>query len=667
MTDLIPEPTNAGAERLPDPAADVHIGDWFWVKGTSYRDPDAKEWLGCIVEIGSNYFELRSVWDGGCRIHADEFAKLCRREADVHGYIDRRIGHYKGEVNRLLGEINALTTNLGLAPVGKVDHATEPESRALSTLNGTTDMKAYKQALIVAKKEQLPALFKEVEQNTEALTTWMKATAIPIKAKLGDMKDAVAQVEDRIFNVELYAGLTEQVKQIRDGKPASVADKVHLMQNRLYMDEECLLEYQAGGMCFKNLDAFDKWLCQSGRFDELFPFPRCIVSWRVRRNMREHGEYSSLLAAFIAIQESELDKLTFLYIRNGDQLYRMRCELDFGEQLFPDVGEFDMSEPMMVLMSGSSVRNIMPKREWHSLVDKREQAKRDHTAWWKANKGKKVDQKVWRSGVTTVEKRAATEHDSPHYSAVSHDSHDLRSYEPFDKSSVHYDDACAKIATDIKAYNRVALILQGLLDRSTVLHPHPPARLYTNEGFRELITLVYDRDRTLHYGEPPDFDAYRAELNDQMRVGSITIGQELEWMKHEAGVENARVARSWRRPQNWRELDTFRPYGNDGPGYLGEVKELTRTKATFRWDRQRLRRQYSFESATIPDSIAVKRELLFNVSAYKLGDYKRFFQDPRTRKHYLQWAPFLLAAEDFHAGKSKWDVGADKPTKRKKD
>jgi hypothetical protein len=42
-----------------------------------------------------------------------------------------------------------------------------------------------------------------------------------------------------------------------------------------------------------------------------------------------------------------------------------------------------------------------------------------------------------------------------------------------------------------------------------------------------------------------------------------------------------------------------------------------------------------------------------NVSAYKPGEHLQFFQDPRTRAKYMKWAPMLLAAEDFHAGKLK--------------
>lgn len=44
---------------------------------------------------------------------------------------------------------------------------------------------------------------------------------------------------------------------------------------------------------------------------------------------------------------------------------------------------------------------------------------------------------------------------------------------------------------------------------------------------------------------------------------------------------------------------------------------------------------------------------LFNVTAYTPGDFHLFFDDPRTRAEYMQWAPFLLSAEDYHAGKVK--------------
>lgn len=39
-----------------------------------------------------------------------------------------------------------------------------------------------------------------------------------------------------------------------------------------------------------------------------------------------------------------------------------------------------------------------------------------------------------------------------------------------------------------------------------------------------------------------------------------------------------------------------------------------------------------------------------NIDAYTSGDFRLFFNDPRTRADYLQWAPLLLEAEEYHAG-----------------
>jgi hypothetical protein len=87
-------------------------------------------------------------------------------------------------------------------------------------------------------------------------------------------------------------------------------------------------------------------------------------------------------------------------------------------------------------------------------------------------------------------------------------------------------------------------------------------------------------------------------------------------------------------------------------------------KATFVWHRDRLRDGGYYSGKTAGDqlevSIQVDGDELFNVSAYKPGDFKQFFQDARTRKQYLKWAKLLLTAEEYHTGKVK----AREPVKR---
>lgn len=237
--------------------------------------------------------------------------------------------------------------------------------------------------------------------------------------------------------------------------------------------------------------------------------------------------------------------------------------------------------------------------------------------------------------------------------------HDVEQYEEFTPASVYYDDVAKSIAAKMAEHNRIVLVLQGLLDRSPVFHPHPPWKLWTDD-FARALKPVLDSDRTLSVGATPDFVAYRAALNKSLKRGSVVIGQMDAWLRAEGKKENDRRARSWRRSNNDRECVTYHPYGNPGPGVLAKIARLSRDgkTATFEWTRERQRYATGWNARgkpgePLPCSFSCPTELLFNVDAYTAGDFHRFYDDPRTRADYLEWAPFLLRAEDYKAGKRK--------------
>ncbi|HYX21393.1 MAG TPA: hypothetical protein VFA98_11170, partial [Thermoanaerobaculia bacterium] len=91
----------------------------------------------------------------------------------------------------------------------------------------------------------------------------------------------------------------------------------------------------------------------------------------------------------------------------------------------------------------------------------------------------------------------------------------------------------------------------------------------------------------------------------------------------------------------------YRPPGNPGPGKLARVVGAGKDKCTFKWEREKWG---SSGDTTVRCSLTAPKERLFNASAYKPGDFKIFFDDPRTRAEYLEWAPLLLEAEEYHAG-----------------
>jgi hypothetical protein len=212
------------------------------------------------------------------------------------------------------------------------------------------------------------------------------------------------------------------------------------------------------------------------------------------------------------------------------------------------------------------------------------------------------------------------------------------------------------IADSIRDHNRIVVLLQGLLDRSLAFHPHPPWQLWTPEGFDRAIELIFDASRVLTSGTPPDFEEYRNKLNFTLGKGCFTVGQQELWEKHEAKKENDRLRsrRGWggHEPHYWKH---YTPYGNPGPGEVAEVVRFGRTrKCTFAWMRKRLTYdRWGEQKGDIRTTFTCQSHTLLNVSAYKPGDFKIFYSDPRTRADYLKWAPLLLTAEDWHAEQKK--------------
>lgn len=621
----------------------IELGQWYWLKSGVYAEDDPS-WLGCITWIGSNYVKFRGLSTNGReysqRVHLDEFDEaVLRREWDPDSAIQSRIQLRQRNVERLMDEIKQLTAGLGITPAGALPDPTE-NSTALVAAHNAEDVQAHKKALIKAKEETLPELFAKVKAEHQAMATWMKAKLIPMEAEAKNLKESTSTIEDRIFTVELYAGLCEELTKIRKGKPAGNDEKIHLLQRRHYMDEECLVDYAAGGMEFRDIKEFDRWLMKKGNRARIFPFPKCAVAFQVRREAKEREATS--LGDFIHFADLKaLDERTFLYLRNGESYYRLDTAIDFGEELFPDLENSHLLGGQLYLRKGYH-RTIATEQDYQDAMEEYKERRKEHrqrVKEWKKQPKKDRGPEPWFS-----------------YSEPD-------KFEPLNPDTVYYDDGMKQLSDERKAHNRIAVVLQGLIDRSPAFHPHPPWHLWTPEGFAAGIELVYDASRVLTDGDAPDFEEYRAVLNATIQNGTHTIGQEERWLRAEAAKENRRQENDWR-VRNVLHYRRFSPYGNPGPGLVAEVAVFKRNKGTctFRWERERQVFRWvpnpdkpgydMHDESGVPARFVCPTSRLLNVDAYTPGDYKQFYADPRTRADYLKWAPLLLAAEDWHAGKA---------------
>jgi hypothetical protein len=606
-------------------------GQWFWVK-----DGD-KEWFGCVTRELSNAVEIKSPRKEGygqhvIRVHLDEVQAILRFEPNAHQVIRERIDHCKAELDSALARIEQEKAAIGIGQSPQGNAPVQEASNAVAVISSQANLDGYKSAL-QAFKERQPLQQKAVNELLANWGMWLSAESLPLEGLQEKMKASLGAVDDRLFNISLYGGFSESTIQFAEGLPATLDDKLHLMQRRLYMDEECLLGYADGGMDIKSMSAFRTWLAKPVNRDRILPFPRCIVSMQIRRNRKNRDWNGSLQVLMENDHLGKSDKYTYLIIRNGENLYQLACELDFGELIFPEKAMFDASEPTMVKMRNNAVEEMITKRDFDDRVRQKEDQEKKREQWfldnpeaeWKAkNKGSwdfanpvRVD--VWWQA---------------------------SNWHPFDQSSVYYDEALKDIADRIKQYNRIAMIVQGLFDRKDMLEPTRPMQSWNPASFASAVELVYDGFTLLH-GETPDFEAYRSACNAKITPSSVLVGQDDFWQRDEARQEiefNERRRRS-SSEQIYRPTHT-RPWGDPGPGFIAVPERISRQKAVFTWLRK-ARRGDGF----VPREIAVPFEKLFNISAYSPGDYLQFFRDPRTREQYLDWAPLLIAAEDFYAGK----------------
>lgn len=626
MADVIRIPPGSapGAEEVHTESPDTpKVGRWYYVRSGETRE------LGCVTRIGSNYIGITFAnGDSRERIHNDEFWQRCEFVSEPEMLLRGNAERCRRELDGLMEDVKQLTSLLGVSPSQALGSGEAQETSMVLASAVTASASEYKTALVKAKEETLPALFEQIKGKSEEYAMWLSASVIPMRAEAAALKPAIKRVENRIFSVELYAGLCEEVEQIKDGAPATLIEPVHLFQRRLYMDEECLANYDTGGMEFNNLRQFDRWLCRKDNLNRVLPFPRTVVAFQVRRHDKER-EVAGFRDFVRFMNLKKYDKLTFLYIRNGSRVYRLNTEIDFGEKLFPDADHPVLSAGegrLFAHLSGSETK-IIGEAEYNAMVESEDAKEAEQL-----KKPKRERSYVWR------------------------DSH---RYEPFTRENTNYDDIARFIRRQMEQHNRMVLVLQGLLDRSPALHPHPQWRLFEPGGFAQALALHRDSDRALVAGDKPDFEAYRARLNALITVGSVTIGQQGAWLRYEATKENRRrdVSRAWARveyrPKDWH------PEGDPGPGRFARVARVDRQEHVYyRWEKER-----RGGGAPVARKYGCKASRVLNVDGYQPGDYKQFFVDPRTREEYLNWAPFLLAAEEYKADKHGEPPPLAKPPK----
>lgn len=567
-------------QRVPgdDPIGRVQVGDWYWITTEGWDKKEHRE-LWCVYHVGSNHFQFKRPDDHSShtvRIHFDDFATECEREDNWRKIFQTQAEKIQRQIQQKTQELIEAGRALSLLPQAQQER---PAEESMLPAVVTSSPVKYKKDLVRFRDKDMPAIQKEIEGLGKDLAVTFQLMAYTDLGKLEQVKGALAHVEERIFIVELYCGIQEEVHQIAQGDPALLDEPICLRQQMLYNDEETLFNYRAGGMDFGDIEEFDRCVVEPDNLSRILPEQRGIVAFRVRRKDKDYGPSKTLLQAWVRMRWRQEDMKTYILIRNGANVYRIATAIDFSPRLVPFRTEI-------------SEKNFI-----------------------------KVDR--WKCEPPDKEPEFVT------------------------PDSVEFDDYANDQESLMRKYNRIFILLQGLLDRSEVFHPHVEIKLNSDEHLAKYFRLIRDEEDGLPNNQIT-FEAYGDRANRKIRAGDLVYST---WITEEcdSALYDLRNSRgSWGRhgPTKMQEEIIGRPR----VCRVATVKK-DRSEVQIEWEQN-----YYFygrgwaqrdEDRTRVRHLWVPMNEVFNVSAYKLGDYRMFLCDRALRGAYLKWAAPILTAEDI--------------------
>jgi hypothetical protein len=147
---------------------------------------------------------------------------------------------------------------------------------------------------------------------------------------LSVFKKKISKIMRVITTIELYLGIDEEIFQIQSGELAPKDTPISFRQALLYMDEETG-NWNNGGLDWTDINWFDEWLIKDNNYKNVLPEEKGLVVFRPRRYKKEYYDrYHN------SVMNQKNMSMTYLLIRNGDNLYRVYTEnISIQPRLFP--------------------------------------------------------------------------------------------------------------------------------------------------------------------------------------------------------------------------------------------------------------------------------------------------------------------------------------------
>ena len=420
-------------------------GQWFTYDGV----------LGCVTDQGSNYVRFTYVPDGSySRVATGQFLTEAKPVSDEESaqLIAEGTDNVRREIEDIQMKMMAAMNRVSLAA------PTDETGLVLHSQRGSVD--SYRKELQVVVKDSVPALKEATKKKFKELQDWLYSPMYNQEWREWESGRRHQEMQRRLDKLDVYAGLSENLRCLVKGDPAPRDTPITLVQQIRVMEEELFRECPRASWLVAHgrevelrEEVISKWLQDPKVRDRILPTPRCVSAFLLQNPYRSSDDYRVLGSS------PDVGRVTCLFFRNGDQIHYLTSKLQFGNPLLP------------VIPFGGWIQTFAGK-------------------------------------VTGVVDKPSTT-----YSCT-----------PFTPESLMYDDAMAFMDGSTNERALVLLTLQGLLDRSDVFSPHPPWSLRSDDADTFLKVLENKSLPKKATDWTKKWKAYCKASQDSIVVGTRCVG-----------------------------------------------------------------------------------------------------------------------------------------------
>jgi len=208
---------------------------------------------------------------------------------------------------------------------------------------GGTDIVKREEGTPEIVKARMTEMRNEAMKRQRAVAVAQKRLKEEMERRMGEALEVMRPLEQMIDHlntglktVSLYLGRNEEIVLLRDGESADAQEPITLRQMLLFMDEECAVAAEEGGILPVEIEVFDEWLLSDpAHLNQVLPETKGIVALRPRRHLSEHHDPATREAM------REANQRTYWLIRNGERVYRTLTDLYVDERILPYSNEFE--------------------------------------------------------------------------------------------------------------------------------------------------------------------------------------------------------------------------------------------------------------------------------------------------------------------------------------